>query len=88
MSEAQTEFRGKCGADIDPTHRVDFTPKKTAHGFARHASSAKLHGLRKTTGIGTSDSTASGLENSDAYTRGTYANRSERVGSSLPASRG
>ena len=27
MSEAQTELCGKCGADVDPTRRVDFTLK-------------------------------------------------------------
>jgi NMD protein affecting ribosome stability and mRNA decay len=27
MSEAQTELCGRCGADIDPTRRVDYTLK-------------------------------------------------------------
>jgi NMD protein affecting ribosome stability and mRNA decay len=27
MSKAHTELCGKCGADIDPTRRVDFTLK-------------------------------------------------------------
>ncbi len=28
MSELLTEFCGKCGAEIDPAERVDFTLKK------------------------------------------------------------
>jgi recombinational DNA repair protein (RecF pathway) len=27
MAEGQTDFCGKCGAEIDPTRRVDFTLK-------------------------------------------------------------
>jgi NMD protein affecting ribosome stability and mRNA decay len=27
MTEAQTDLCGKCGAEIDPTRRVDFTLK-------------------------------------------------------------
>jgi hypothetical protein len=33
MSEAQTELCGKCGADADPTRRVDFTPKRRYSGL-------------------------------------------------------
>src|SRR5271155_5326259 len=33
MSEPQTEFCGKCGADIDPTRRVEFTPKRRYSGL-------------------------------------------------------